>query len=112
MKTTTTTALSAIFILAAYAVIFPGRVHSADEAALDRFEYVTIRWAGRENLHVIRPSGNVEFIGAQLAKVSKPARSDDRSFYMNIALNALAKEGYELHAITSDDYIMKRKAVK
>jgi len=28
---------------------------------------------------------------------------------MNIALNALAKEGFELAAMTSDDYVMKRK---
>ena len=54
-------------------------------------------------------SGNVEFLGSQFNKIKRPDRADDRSFYMNIALNALAKEGYELAAITSDDYVMKRR---
>ena len=94
---------------AACAILFPGKLHSADEAPADRFEYVTLRWGGRDNTHVIRPSGNVEFLGSQLNKIKRPDRADDRSFYMNIALNALAKEGYELAAITSDDYVMKRR---
>src|SRR3954453_12209356 len=78
--------------------------NAADSEPPDTFEYATIRWAGRENTHVIRPSGNVKFIGTQLTKIKKPDRADDRSFYMNIALNALAKEGYELVAMTPDDY--------
>src|SRR5580658_6212463 len=71
-------------------------------------EYATIRWSGRDNTHVIRPSGQVEFVGAQLAKVKKPERVDDRAFYMNIVMNALAKEGYEFAGISSDEIIMKR----
>jgi len=110
MKTTIKCILSAILIVAASAVLLPGKLHSADEGSADRFEYVTLRWGGRDNTHVIRPSGNVEFLGSQLNKIKRPDRSDDRSFYMNIALNALAKEGYELAAITSDDYVMKRRA--
>ena len=51
----------------------------------------------------------MEFLGSQFNKIKRPDRADDRSFYMNIALNALAKEGYELAAITSDDYVMKRR---
>jgi|SRR5437660_10409698 len=109
MKTTITGIFSAILILAACAILFSGNLHSADEGSVDRFEYVTLRWGGRDNTHVIRPSGNVELLGSQLSKIKRPDRADDRSFYMNIALNALAKEGYELVAITSDDYVMKRK---
>lgn len=76
------------------------------------FEYATLRWAGRENTHVIRPSGEVDFIGMQLSRFKKPERADDRSFYMNIALNGLAKEGYELVLMTPDDYVMKRRVAK
>ena len=68
----------------------------------------TIRWAGRDNTHIIRPSTEVEFIGGQLAKVNKPSRVDDRAFYMNIAMNGLAKEGYEFAGMSSDDIVMKR----
>src|SRR5688572_12630647 len=109
MKTTITSILSAVLILAVCAVLFPAKLHSADEGSAERFEYVTLRWGGRDNTHVIRPSGSVEFLGSQLNKIKRPDRADDRSFYMNIALNALAKEGYELAAITSDDYVMKRR---
>lgn len=73
------------------------------------FEYVTIRWGGKENTHLIRPGGNVEFIGNELRKLPRPDRIDDRAFYMNAALNGLAKEGYELAAMTSDEIVMKRK---
>jgi len=109
MKTTIVSTLSAILILGACGVLIPGKVHSADEVSAGRFEYVTLRWGGRENTHLIRTSGNVEFLGSQFNKIKRPDRADDRSFYMNIALNALAKEGYELAAITSDDYVMKRR---
>jgi hypothetical protein len=72
------------------------------------YEYITIRWAGRDNTHVIRPNGEVEFVGAQLKNFKKPDRADDRSFFMNIVMNGLAKEGWELAAMTPDDYVMKR----
>jgi hypothetical protein len=78
----------------------------------ERSEYVTIRWAGRDNTHLIRPNGQVEILGPQLVKIKKPERVDERSFYMNIAMNALAKEGYELAAMTPDDYVMKRQAAR
>ena len=87
-------------------------LHAVDSMVTEHTEYLTLRWAGRENTHLIRPSGQVEFIGKQLANSKKPERADDRSFYMNIALNALAKDGYELSAMTSDDYVLKRRTVK
>jgi hypothetical protein len=73
------------------------------------YEYVTIRWAGKENTHLIRPGGKIEFIGSELRKLPRPDRTDDRTFYMNAALNGLAKEGYELAAMTSDEIIMERQ---
>jgi hypothetical protein len=72
------------------------------------FEYLTIRWGGRDNTHVIRPNGEVEFVGGQLKNFKKPDRADDRSFCMNIVMNGLAKQGWELAAMTPDDYVMKR----
>ena len=72
------------------------------------YEYATIRWGGRENTHIIRPGGKVEFIGTELRKVTKPERVDDRSFYMNIVMNGLSKEGWEFAGMTPDDIVMKR----
>lgn len=84
-----------------------GAVDSSAPASIT-YEYITIRWAGRDNTHVIRPNGEVEFVGAQLKNFKKPDRADDRSFFMNIVMNGLAREGWELAAMTPDDYVMKR----
>jgi hypothetical protein len=84
------------------------RSRAADASSFQTFEYATIRWSGRENTHLIRPSGKVEPLGTLLMKAQRPDRTDERSFYMNIALNALAKEGYEFAGMTSDEIVMKR----
>ena len=71
-------------------------------------EYATLRWDGPENTHLIRPNGAVEVLGAKFAGVKKPSRVDERSFFMNLAVNALAREGFELVAMTPDDYLFRR----
>jgi len=81
-----------------------------DENRQQRFEYATIRWGGRDHTHVIRPGSHVEFVGDQLTRLSKPDRADDRAFYMNAVLNAMAKEGYEFAGTSGDDFIVKRSA--
>jgi hypothetical protein len=86
----------------------PLQATDSSGAPVTTYEYVTIRWAGRENTHVIRPNGEVEFVGAQLRNFKKPDRADERSFCMNIVINGLAREGWELTAMTPDDYVMKR----
>ena len=70
--------------------------HAADNASPGGFEYATIRWGGRDNTHVVRPGGEVEFVGNQLKNFKRPDRCDDRSFYMNIVMNGMAREGWEL----------------
>jgi gamma-glutamylcysteine synthetase len=84
------------------------RLSASEANTTQRFEYATVRWAGRDNTHVIRPGGKVEMAGPQLAAVKKPDKADERSFYQNVVMNALAKEGYEFAGISSDDIIMKR----
>ncbi len=81
---------------------------AADPIKQQTAEYATIRWSGRDNTHVIRPGGKVEFVGPQLLQVKRPERVDDRSFYMNIIMNAMANEGYEFAGISGDDVIMRR----
>lgn len=92
-------------------IITPSKSLAADSPTPVTYEYITIRWGGRDNTHVIRPNGQVEFVASQLKNFKKPDRADDRSFYMNIIMNGLAREGWELVAMTPDDYVMKR-AVK
>lgn len=72
------------------------------------YEYATLRWDGPQNTHVIYPSGKVEVLGQQFAGIRRPPRADERTFYMNLAANALGREGYELVTITPDDYLFRR----
>jgi len=87
---------------------FVCRIFAADAKGNVGYEYITIRWAGLDNTHVIRPGGQVEFVGSELKRLNKPDRADNRSFYLNAAMNGLTKEGYEFAGMANDDIIMKR----
>ena len=81
---------------------------AAEGTTFQKYEYVTIRWGGKDNTHLIRSNGKVEMLGPLLNRVARPDRTDDRAFYMNIAMNSVAREGYEFAGMTSDEIIMKR----
>jgi len=74
------------------------------------FQYATIRWGGRENMHVVRPDGKVELYGARLAREVVPEGTDQRAFFMNLVMNSLAREGYEFAGMTDDQIVMKKAA--
>lgn len=105
MKSVATLVLSLAILGGAMATL---QLNAAEEHTARTFEYVTIRWDGKNNTHLIRPGGKVEFIGPELQKASRPDKADDRSFYMNVAMNGLTKEGYEFAGMTDDEIIMKR----
>lgn len=84
------------------------RSRAAEGGTFQKYEYVTIRWGGKDNTHLIRSNGKVEMLGSILNRVTRPDRTDDRSFYMNIAMNSVAREGYEFAGMTSDEIVMKR----
>lgn len=50
----------------------------------------------------------MEFIGLELRKLRRPERCDEHSFYMNAAMNGLAKDGWEVVEMTTDEIIMRR----
>ena len=102
--------IAVLFVLVGiglFLTLFPRPV-LAQSSSFQTYEYVTIRWGGPDNTHLIRANGSVEFLKPLLMKVKRPDRSDDRSFYMNVAMNAVAKEGYEFAGMTSDEIVMKR----
>lgn len=110
-KTTALQALACMGFIAVLAMAWPTRTAMAQTSGA-AFEYATIRWAGRDNTHIIRPVGRVEFIGAELKKLSRPDRCDDRSFFLNVAINGLAKEGFEVVTASNDDVILRRPAAR
>ena len=86
MKPSRQIIVTGLIVLTAVFVI---RLLAAETKTPSAYEYVTIRWAGLDNTHVIRPGGKVEFIGSELRKLPKPDRADNRSFYLNCAMNGL-----------------------
>lgn len=100
--------LLAVAILISSALLVPS-ILAEDVRKIQSHEYATIRWGGLDNTHIIRPGGRVEFVGAELRKVVRPNRTDDRSFYMNLVMNGLAKEGYRFVGMTPDEIVMERE---
>src|SRR5262245_38739147 len=94
-----------LILLEAFSIF---RLLATESKTNSGYEYATIRWAGKDNTHIVRPRGQVEFIGSELRKMPKPDRTDDRAFYMNLAMNGLTKEGYEFAGMSSDEIVMRR----
>jgi hypothetical protein len=107
-KTVVSLTLVAAMLLGLYITM----TKAADPGTFQTYEYATIRWGGRENTHLIRPNGRVEVLGPLLSKIQRPDRADDRSFYLTIALNAVAKEGYEFVGMTGDEIVVRRQTAK
>ena len=94
------------------AVSIVAGLRAAEPTTFQSYEYATIRWAGRENTHLIRSNGEVEFLGPILTKIPRPDRAGERAFYMNIAMNAVAKQGFEFAGISNDEIVMKRSVAR
>jgi hypothetical protein len=80
----------------------------ASERAFQTYEYATIRWEGRDRTHLVRPNGQVEFLGPLLAQAGRPNKSNERAVLMTIAINAVAREGYEVAAMTDNTIVLRR----
>ncbi len=72
------------------------KTSAAEGGRFQKYEFVTIRWAGRENTHLIRSNGKVEFSKTILNNVSRPDRADERSFYMTIAHERRRQRGLRI----------------
>lgn len=106
MTLSRTTLVALVILLAALAGV--GRFVRAASEPSPRYEYASVRWDGRDNTHVVRPDGKVEFLGGHLKGIAKPPHSDERVFYLNQVINLLAREGFELTSMAEDDLVMRR----
>ena len=96
-------------IIGIFASLLVYRILAQETQTFQTSEYGVIRWNGRENSFFIRPNGKVEMLGPLLTKAHRPPeRVDERTFYMNIAINAVAREGFEFAGPTQDGFLMKR----
>ena len=74
----------------------------------DNVEFIDIRWDGVDRMCIVYPDGHADFIGRELKGMPRPDDVDRRAFYMTLALNRMAAQGFEFVGIISDEIIMKR----
>jgi hypothetical protein len=89
---------------------------AAVEPAPALFQYASIDWGGdltapaRAHVYVVRPDGKVQFFDDQLTLGKVPEGCSQRTYFMNVVMNVLAKEGYEFASMTEDEIVMKKAA--
>lgn len=75
-------------------------------------EFATIRWDGRDHSFVVRPNGKTELLKGLFGRLPRPEGMDERVYYMNAAMNAIAKEGYDFAGMTQEQIVMRRTTVR
>ena len=101
-----------VFAMATLGAICISALSSLGAAAQDmasRVEYIDIRWDSTDRMCIVFPDGRVEFIGKELEKVPRPDDANKRAFYMTLAMNRMAAQGYEFVSMISDEIVMKRR---
>src|SRR5271157_5576141 len=101
--------LTATFALMAMQLI---KLRADEPSTFQTVEFATIRWDGRNNTYLIRPNGKVDRFKQVFAKAPRPDGIDERTYYMTIAMNALAKEGFDFAGMTQEQFVMKRPATR
>jgi hypothetical protein len=75
------------------------------------FQYAIVQCANNpREPYVIRPDGKVEQFGGRLAREKAPEKTDERSYFMNLVMNVLGREGYEFAGMTAEYGIVMKRA--
>ena len=61
---------------------------------------------------LIRPNGRAEKLRPILERSPRPDGIDERAYYMSIAMNAVAREGFDVAAMTPDEIVMRRPVAR
>jgi hypothetical protein len=89
------------------------KLRAAEPSTFQVSEFATIRWAGRDNTYLIHPNGKVDKLKILFERFPRPEGGiDERAYYMSIAMNAVAKEGFEFAGMTGDEIVMKRPVAR
>ena len=100
---------NSLFVLAGLGALYFGGPAAAQDA---RYEYIDIRWDGTDRMCIVYGDGRVDFVGKELEKVPRPDDANKRAFYMTLALNKMASQGYEFVGMISDEIVMRRRALR
>ena len=92
--------------------LYAYRLRAADNEPPPATEFTTVRWDGRNDSYVVRPNAKVERLRQLFERYPRPDGIDERIYYLTIAMNALAKEGYEFAGELDGQVVMKRGGVR
>jgi len=82
---------------------------AVEPAPAASFQYAAILGANNpREPYVIRPDGKMYPYGGILARENAPEGTDERSYFMNLVMNLLGKEGYDFAGVTPYGIVMKR----
>jgi len=110
MKNLNLCLLTATLALVAMQLI---KLRADEPSAFQTVEFATIRWDGRNNTYLIRPNGKVDKFKHVFEIASpRPDGIDEITHYMTIAMNAVAKEGFDLAGMTQEQFVMKRPVTR
>jgi hypothetical protein len=91
---------------------------SNNTSANHKFEYATVRFM-EEKTSIVWPDGTVENVLALSGKTKfdngsekYPKGSDYRLYWLTVAMNIMAKRGFELALMADHDVVMKRQISK
>lgn len=99
-------------VIACALIALTPQPQAQDSTALQTYEYATISYHGRERTQAILPDGKLENFASLLMNAARPSGMEERTFFLNIAINAMAKQGYEVVTMSSDEVLLKRRAKK
>lgn len=80
----------------------------AGPAPASQYEYAIIHWDGAENTHVVYGDGHFDNLGPQLKPIRAPRGVDERAFYLALAIDALARKGFEFCGNYDHDVVLRR----
>ena len=89
-----------ILLAAAVVMFLQSKGHSAETPSAPSYEYATVRFMGGGKTSFVWPDGKVEKL-SDLSQLKRPDTADERMFYLTVAINILAKRGFEPVAIPS-----------
>jgi hypothetical protein len=95
-------------VVLSIAMLLFARLRADEKSGFQTVQFITLRWQGRDNSKVIRPNGKAEALRPLFEKFPRPDGLDERAYYLNIAINAFAVEGYDVAAMNNDEIIMRR----
>ena len=95
-------------VIACSFIALAPRPQAKDSTSVQTYEYATVSYHGRDRTQAVLPNGKIENFSSLLKDPVRPSGMEERTLVLNIAINALAKQGYEVVTMVPEEVVMKR----